>query len=91
MLLIIEVAFGILLGWLFIEGVKRLKRLLPSERMTRAKATIDGLIADAVEKGDIRMLEFYEAESHKWDDDPHAYKPDFEKAKREAGKKRQLC
>jgi len=89
MLPIVEVAFGLLVGWLLIESVKKLKRFLPSERMARGRTTIDGLIADAVEKGDVRMLELYEAASREWEQDPRAYHPDFEKAKREAQRNKQ--
>ena len=90
MILIIQIALGVLLGWLFIEGAKQLKRFLPSERMARAKATIDGLIADAVKKGDTHLLEMYETLSRSWDDDPHAYRPDFKAARREAERNKQL-
>jgi hypothetical protein len=53
--------------------------------MDRAKAKMDALIAEAVENGDTKQLQIYEAESRKMD----SYKPDFDAAMREAEKRKQ--
>jgi hypothetical protein len=89
MILTIEIAFGVLLGWILIQGVRRITRI-PQERVDKAKAKIEAMIAEAVEKGDTCALQVfeatYEAESRKID--MGGYKPDFTMAMREAEKRK---
>jgi hypothetical protein len=88
MTLVIQIALGVLLGWILIQGVQGILNI-PQKRMDRAKAKMDALIAEAVENGDTKQLQIYEAESRKMEMGGYkGYKPDLEAAMREAEKRK---